>query len=88
LGKLRVLSGSEVCRILEQTDSLASVSEGVIKSCKSSRRQPQSRFPCLFTTRTAAYHDFVKPMKVREVIRLLEKNGWVEIRPKGRPSAF
>lgn len=27
------------------------------------------------------------PMKVREVIRLLEKHGWVEMRSRGKPSA-
>src|SRR5271166_2533638 len=28
------------------------------------------------------------PMKVREVIRLLEQNGWVEMRSKREPSPF
>ena len=30
----------------------------------------------------------VMPMKVREVIRLLEKNGWVEMRSKGSHRHF
>ena len=37
---------------------------------------------------TKAYHDLVMPMKVREVIRLLEKHGWVEMRSKGSHRHF
>jgi predicted RNA binding protein YcfA (HicA-like mRNA interferase family) len=37
---------------------------------------------------TAAYHESVMPMKVREVIRLLEKNGWVEMRSRGSHRHF
>jgi len=35
-----------------------------------------------------AYLDLVMPMRVREVIRLLEKHGWVELRSRGSHRHF
>jgi predicted RNA binding protein YcfA (HicA-like mRNA interferase family) len=34
------------------------------------------------------YYDPVMPMKVREVVRLLEKHGWIEMRSKGSHRHF
>jgi predicted RNA binding protein YcfA (HicA-like mRNA interferase family) len=39
-------------------------------------------------TRYIAYHELVMPMKVREVVRLLEKNGWIEMRSRGSHRQF
>ena len=35
-----------------------------------------------------AYHERVMPMRVREVIRLLEKHGWAELRSRGSHRHF
>ena len=35
-----------------------------------------------------AYHEPAMPMKVREVVRLLEQNGWIEMRSKGSHRNF
>ena len=37
---------------------------------------------------TKAYHELAMPMRVREVIRLLEKHGWVEMRSRGSHRHF
>jgi predicted RNA binding protein YcfA (HicA-like mRNA interferase family) len=37
---------------------------------------------------TRKYHEHVMPVRVREVIRLLEKHGWVEMRFRGSHRHF
>jgi hypothetical protein len=71
-------------RIVEQSSPAGAYLPNILNSLASASIG-LSEFTAQNHVMTEAYHEFVMPMRVREVIRLLE-HGWLEMRSKGSHS--